>query len=315
MDPEDEFVVTEARLLRKVGVQAESRFLDVRSVAGQTHVLVSGKGPPVVMVPGFGDPAAMWAPLMAELGGFTLYAVDRPCFGLTGYARHTTESLRSLAVSFLTEVLDALELERPRFVGSSMGSLWSLWLAMDRPGRVAAMTHVGCPAFLLGTSAPLPMRLLAVRPIGELLMRIFEPSPLQVDHFASMVGADLSALPELRDLLVATQRMPGVPAALRELLHASLSLRGARPEVALDAEQLERITQPVQLIWGEDDPFGSPEIGRRAAKILPTAELHVIRHAGHVPWVGHPAAVGEIAAPFLRAGTTASPWTEAEARG
>jgi hypothetical protein len=78
MNATDEFRRLQRLLLQHVGVRAESRFLDLPAVSGRVHVLVSGDGPPVVMVPGFGDPAAMWAPLMGQLGGFSLYAVDRP---------------------------------------------------------------------------------------------------------------------------------------------------------------------------------------------------------------------------------------------
>jgi pimeloyl-ACP methyl ester carboxylesterase len=297
----EQFIAAQDRLLRRTGVPAESRFLDVPAVSGHAHVLVSGEGSPVVMVPGFGDPAAMWAPLMAELGGFTLFAVDRPSFGLTDSVRHTTSTFRTLATQFLEQVLDRLELERPAFVGNSIGSTWSIWLALDRPHRVAAMTHVGCPAFILDTSAPLLMRLLSIQPVGRLMMRMTPPSPKQMDQFAAMVGADLSGLPELRDLLVATRKRPGVDPALLELLHAVLRLRGARPEVKLTAEQLGQISQPVQLIWGENDPFGSPEVGRQAAGLIPQAEFHMIPETGHVPWVDHARQVGELAAPFLAA--------------
>jgi pimeloyl-ACP methyl ester carboxylesterase len=182
-----------------------------------------------------------------------------------------------------------------------IGSLWTIWLSIDRPGRVAAMTHIGCPALILGTSAPLPMRLLSVRSLGRLLMNMSPPSPRQIDKFADMVGEDLSGLPELRDLLVVMQRLPGVRRAILELLHAVIRLRGARPEVALTAGQLAQISQPVQLIWGGRDPFGVRTVGERAAWIIPQAEFHIVPEAGHVPWAAHAGRVSEFAEPFLRA--------------
>jgi pimeloyl-ACP methyl ester carboxylesterase len=92
-------------------------------------------------------------------------------------------------------VLDQLQLDQPLFVANSMGSLWSLWLAIDRPSRVRAMTHIGCPAVILETSAPLPMRLLSVRPLGRIIMALSPPSRRQVERFASIVGEDFSQLP------------------------------------------------------------------------------------------------------------------------
>jgi pimeloyl-ACP methyl ester carboxylesterase len=118
----EEFKIVQERLHHRFGVVADSHFLEIPSVSGGAYILISGEGPPVVMVSGFGDPA-MWAPLMAELNKFALYAVDRPCFGLTGFARHTTKTFRTLATRFLAQVLDSLQLERPVFVGNSIGSL------------------------------------------------------------------------------------------------------------------------------------------------------------------------------------------------
>ncbi len=67
----------------------------------------------------------------------------------------------------------------------------------------------------------------------------------------------------------------------------------------LTADQLGRITHPVRLVWGADDPFGSPAVGRRTATALPDAELHVVP-GGHAPWLGQAERVASVAAPFLR---------------
>lgn len=304
----EQFQAKQRALLSRYGVDAQSRFLEVPSVHGPVHVLTQERGPPVVLVPGFADPAAMWAPLMARLDGFTRYAVDRPCFGLSGSAEHSTEHMRVLAVSFLEEVLDALQIDRALLIGNSIGSLWSFWLALDHPDRVAAMVHVGCPAFLLNTSAPLPMRLLSIPPLGRLLMRMTPPSAAHVERFSRMVGEDLSRAPELRDLLVAAQRLPGAQAAIRELLHALVRLRGARPEVALTADQIAQVRQPVLLIWGEQDPFGSPDVGEEAAGIIPDADFRLVAGAGHAPWIAHPTQVSAGAIPFLRAHLSTALW-------
>lgn len=297
--PVQEFMRAQSRLLSRLGIQAESRFVDVPAIAGRAHVLVSGEGPPVMMVIGGGIPAAMWAPLMAQLEGFTLYAVDLPGFGLTDPVRYTTEGLRTLAVSFLEQVLDGLDLNQPVFVSNSMGALWTTWLALDRPQRVAAMVQVGCPALMLGTSAPVPMRLLSVPTIGRLLLRLQPPSPQQADREAVMVREDFSHLPELRAVLVAFEKLPTYAPAWLGLLHSAIRLRGARPKVTLTAEQLAQLRQPVQIIWGERDPFGSPAVGRRAAAIIPNADLHIVP-GGHAPWFRGAEQIARTATPFLR---------------
>lgn len=296
----DDFRRAQTRILHRYGVDAESLFPRVAVVNGRAHVLRAGHGPAVVLVPGFADPAAMWTPLLAQLAGFTVYAVDRPCFGLTDSAEHDTATIRRLAADFLSQVLDALGLARPLVIGNSIGSLWATWLALDRPDRVAAMVHIGCPALWLGTSAPLPMRLLSVPSIGRRVMAS-PPSPSQVEAFGRlMAGEDLSLLPELRDLLVAAGRLPGAQRATVQVLHALVRLRGARPEVTVGPEQLQAIRQPVLLVWGSRDKFGGPDVGREAARVIPDASLRVVACGGHVPWVGHPAEVAGAAVPFLR---------------
>ena len=57
------------RVLDRFAVDAESRLVDVPALGGQARVLVAGDGPAVVMLTGAGPPAAIWAPLMAELTG------------------------------------------------------------------------------------------------------------------------------------------------------------------------------------------------------------------------------------------------------
>jgi len=220
-DERTEFIEAQRRMLDRFGVEARSRFVEVPSIGGRAHVLESGEGLPVVLVNGIGTPGAMWAPLMAQLDGFRLLVVDLPAYGLTDTTPRIARDLRSSAVRFLDEVLDALALYRPLFVASSLGSLWVSWLALDRPERVAALVHVGCPAMALGTSAPLPMRLLSIRPLGRLLTRLQPPSKKQVEGLSKMVR-EYPLPPELVDLLVATERLPGFRETFLATLHALL---------------------------------------------------------------------------------------------
>lgn len=295
--PRRTFIRAQQRYLDRHGVETESRFVDVPSVGGRAHALVSGEGPAVVMVSGIGTPGAMWAPLMAAVDGFRLFAVDLPGYGLTDTTFGLADDLRYSAVRFLDQTLDGLGLERPAFVASSLGSLWASWLALDRPGRVAALAHVGCPAVVLDTSAPIPMRLLSVRPLGRLLTRLDPPSPEQVERLARMVNEHPMG-PELVELLVATERLPGFRQTFLSTLNVLLRLRGSRPETRLTAEELARFEQPTLLVWGEDDPFGSPEVGERMAELMPDAELRVVG-GGHAPWLKRSERIGPVVSRFL----------------
>jgi pimeloyl-ACP methyl ester carboxylesterase len=297
-DARQDFLAAQQRMLDRYAVRARPRFVDVPVLHGRAQVLESGQGPAVLLVNGVGVPAAMWAPLLAELEDLRLIAVDLPGFGLTDATEDFTRPLRRHAVDFLDQVLDGLGLPAAAFVANSFGSLVVSWFALDRPARAKAIVHVGCPAIVLDTSAPFPMRLLSAGPIGRLLTRLRPPSAGQVESLSRMVR-EHPLVPELADLILATERLPHFRQALLSTLNALVRLRGNRPEMSLTAAQLARITQPTLLFWGRDDPFGPVSIGERIVEAMPDAELHVV-DGGHSPWLTQSGRIGPVARGFLR---------------
>lgn len=295
--PAQAFIQTQRAALDRYGIRFKELFVEVPSVEGRAHVLVVGNGPPLILLNGIGTPAAMWAPLMAHLNGFTMYAIDLPGYGLTDTTANLTDHFRSTAVRFLSEVLDALGLHQPMLMGNSLGSLWATWFAIDRPSRVAGLVHVGCPAIVLDTSAPLPMRLLSVRPLGRLMMKLQPPSLRQVRGLSKMVR-EYPLPPEVADLLLATEQQPGFESTFLPTLHTLIRLRGSRPSMVLTADQLREVRQPSLLIFGVDDPMGGAPVGKRLADILPDAQLHIVA-GGHAPWLHHADQIGPLVTAFL----------------
>lgn len=282
---DDDFLKAQATVLNRYGLTCDERWVAAPVVDGQAHVLVTGQGPPVVLLNGIGTPAAMMAPLMGGLDGVTMYAVDLPAYGLTDTIPGFTDNLRSNAVRFLREVLDGLGLERPIIVSNSLGSLWAGWLAIDHPDRVAGLAHIGCPAVVLDTSAPLPMRLLSVRALGPLMMKLKPPSEGQVDELSKMVG-EYPLEPEIARLLLATERLAHFQDTFLATLNRLIRLRGGRPEMAMSADELARVDVSTLLVFARDDPMGGPAVGRRMLDSMPDAELHVV-DGGHAPWLHH----------------------------
>lgn len=293
-----DFRDAQQRVFRRYDVDFESKFVEVPSISGRAHVIVAGEGPPVLMVIGGGVVAGMWAPLMAQLTGFTLYAVDLPGQGLTDRTPYSAESLRRTGVSFLQQVMDSLDLETVPFIGQSIGGLWSTWMALDRPQRVSAISYMACPAAMLGTSAPFPLRLGTIPWLNRLIHRLDPPSTKQVERLGKMVGEDLRRTPELADLMLEYERLPGSAGSLHALHRAVVRLRGAQPTTEITESQLKQVTKPVQFIWGEKDPFGSPSVGFRAAEVMSQVEVYVLP-GGHAPWFTEAERIGTIVSPFL----------------
>ena len=287
------------RALAAYGLAFESRTVETPS--GSAHVLVAGAGPPLLMVHGLGAPSALWAPLLSELTGFTVHAVDLPGHGLTpaGDHRLCREALRATATRFLSGVMESLALPRGvPIVANSLGSLWATWLALDEPERVGALVHVGCPALILGASAPLAMRLGSAGGVGPLLLNLRRPTRRQMFALAGLLGDSLHDHPRLADVLVAQDRMPGYKPTLRQLSRALIRVRGARPELALTAPELERVDHPVQLIWGDRDPFGDLNHAYACFAAFRHAALQVVG-GGHAPWLSAAPEIGEAARRWL----------------
>lgn len=295
-----DFHAAEERLLERYGVSAHSRWVEVAEVPRRTRVLECGDGDPLLLMPGGGMFAGAWAPLMAELSGFRLLAVDWG-FGLSGPVSYRGVDIREHAIAYLESLLDALKLDSVTVLASSMGALWSLWLALERPQRVHRLALAGCPAFLLGTSAPAAMRLLSVRGLGRMMHACERPTPAAARRVLRRIGhrtLAANAPAELPEALAAHMRLPSFPEAWLSLLHACLTPLDARRSLRFGEAQLRRVEQPVHLIWGSNDPFGNVQVAQQAAALLPRGSLDELGE-GHAPWLDEPAAVAASVRRFI----------------
>ena len=288
-------------LLARYRLVAERRYVQVGDTGRSAHVLIAGDGAPLVLVIGGAVPAAFWVPLMAQLRGHRMYAIELPGFGLTDSAIYTADTLRRTAVDHLAGILDALRLGPAPFVTQSMGSQWTSWLAAEQPGRVQRQVMIACPAFFLDTSAIAPFRLASVPGLGPLLMTLQRPSTKNAARTMRAVGEDPDGIAELRDVLVATQRLPTYTTSLLALMRSVMSWTRPRPQIVTTASQLQHVQHPVRLIWGERDPFGSVGAGQRIADLIPDADLHVVP-GGHTPWFHHAERIGRLTHEFLEDG-------------
>lgn len=293
----------ERRLFDHHGLEHEEHFVELADPALRIRVLEAGEGPPVLLVPGGVGDAWIFASLMERLEGVRMLAVNRPGGGLSEGVDHRLVDVRRLAVDTLSSVLDHFGLARPPLIGNSMGGLWSFWLALDRPDRVSALVQVGTPALILGTSAPLPMRLQSVPLLNRLMLRMMLPSTTEeARKLPTFLGHPAKVGERWPEAAVECAyhfpRLPTYRTAWLSLMERCLRLTGAEPDVQLGEGELEIVAQPTQLIWGRDDPFGSLDVARRAVDALPDAELHPVG-VGHLPWLDDAERCGSLIGEFL----------------
>jgi 2-hydroxy-6-oxonona-2,4-dienedioate hydrolase len=284
--PPIRFEQAERRLFAACRVQVASRRVRLADPPVAVRVIEAGEGPPLVLVHGSGMSASTWAPLMAHLGRHRLIAFDLPGFGLSDAFDYSGRPLRSHAVAQLTSLLDALELERVPIVGTSLGGMWALCLAVDAPNRVATVGSLGVPAVALpGMHGDPAFTALSTPVVRQIVARIGSPSAGMTRRALARGAIGRRAAgqaPEgFFEVVHEGMRQPGYRTAM--LTHMQLALRVGRPrpENFLSDTELRHLAVPVLMIWGDEDPYGGPEIGRRACALMPNARLEVIpgRHA------------------------------------
>jgi len=209
------------------------------------HSLVGGEGPAVVLVHGYGVSGRYLQPLAQALAvRCSVSVVDLPGHGRSGRSRRAS-GIGELA-SDLGAWLDAVALDRPLLVASSMGCQIATELAVRRAERVG-------PLVLAGPTVDPARRRARHQIFGALRDAAHEPA-----------------------LLVALAARDGVGRDTRALLTAARSALADRME-----DRLPLIEQPCVVIHAEKDGFVSLEWAAQVADLLPNGRLVVIPGEPH----------------------------------
>lgn len=295
----------ERRLFEHYGLEYRVHFVDLVDPAIRVRVLDVGSGPPVVLVPGGSGEAIQYVPLIDKLSGRRFIILNLPGGGMSDGVDFRSLDLSTLAVTTISAVLDYFEVDSVPIAGSSMGGLWALWMAIAKPEHISSMIQFGCPALVLGTSAPLPMRLLSIPMLNRLLFPLARAeSPDKVRNMLGALGCtddSVAALPEVFfEALANMFSLSTYRFAWLSLMRTVLRPRGARAQFQLGAAELSRVGCPTLFIWGADDPFSATAVGRRCVELMPNATIEVVP-GGHVPIIDNVWACGSLTDRFLPA--------------
>ena len=243
---------------------------------GSIHVERYGHGgAPVVLLHGFGTSSFVWRSVAPEiaLANRTAFAMD-----LFGYGESDRPFDADFGIASQAELVDraltALRLPKATVVGLDLGGAVAMRLAATRPERVERLFLVNPIALdelpagditaLQRNAARFAFRvgkgiLGAASILGELLRRSV---------------ADPAHMP---DKLVARYLAPYV--GEEGLNHLLLLARSVDDEDMEDVE-LSSLTQPTQIVWGDQDPWVTPKFADRLSDIIPGSRLV------HLPGVG-----------------------------
>jgi pimeloyl-ACP methyl ester carboxylesterase len=281
----------EDTLFARYDLRSDESFLDLPSTKLRLRVLSVGSGPDLVMLHGVSLAAAIWVPWLNELTGYRVHLVELPGHGLSDPVTYKVGSVREHSIQLLDDLFDCLGLDAPSVVGHSLGGMFALWHAAERPGRIASIAAIGEPGPALpGVQVKMPLSVLTVRGLGSGVLA----SPMPRSAYRQVIGQGTStaaarSMPaELVDILNLARRRKGNPRTVASLMHAIDGFRRPRPETVMSDSELARIEVPTMFCWGRQDPFLSPQKARPSVARIPGAVFHEIA-GGHAPWFENPA--------------------------
>ncbi|WP_026548794.1 alpha/beta fold hydrolase [Arthrobacter sp. Br18] len=239
--------------------------------------------PPVLLLHGIGRSLEDWEGLYDRLvPGHRVISVDLPGFGLSERTagKYTLESL----AEFILAVLDGLDELRPvHLVGNSLGGAVAMQASVLAPDRVRSLTLANSAGF--GPDVILALRLLAVRPVGLLLLR--NKSRKNAYRTERSLFYDSRFVTEERlDHAMKVAANPGHDDVLLAVVHHLGTFRGVRrrwrnrlvPAVAAQGK-------PTLVVWGDEDrvlPASHLEAARSA---FPHGRFSMFSECGHMPQI------------------------------
>jgi pyruvate dehydrogenase E2 component (dihydrolipoamide acetyltransferase) len=228
----------------------------------------------LVFIHGLGGSQSTWATVLGNFAdGFRVVALDLPGHGASSKPSPDDGgdySLPALAAA-VGEVIEKLDLAPAVLVGHSLGGGTALELALARPKLVRGLVLVDSA----GLGAEIS---------GDLLDRIeAEPSREEARKLLELFFADKRlVLDRGIDDMYASRTAPGADAAVKAAATAAFSREGQ--SVRYD-QRLGELTQPVLIIWGEQDAVIPAAHGVAAAKALQRAWFELLDGIGHVPQI------------------------------
>ena len=266
------------------------------SVGGRrVRYRVDGAGPPVVMLHGIGRSLEDWSEQHELLQDrFRVHSVDLPGFG--GSEPLTEPYTLPALAGFVEDFLDAIGVGGPvRLVGNSLGGAVAMQVAVQAPRRVASLVLVDSAGF--GREVALTLRLLAIRPLGRLLLRPSRSGAGQVERgiFHDPAFATDARIEHAYQL---AQR-PHAARVMLEIARTFGTLRGVRPQWR--QQLLEAVAQlgiPVLVVWGSSDRILPAAHLNAAAARLPHARTHLFDDTGHMPQIERAEAFSRLVTDF-----------------
>ena len=259
-------------MLKLPGEQKDAVVRGVR-----VRYIETGEGTPLVLVHGLTSSKVAWRENIEALAErHRVYAVDLPGHGDSD--KHDINYDSAFIVGLMRDFVLGLGHERVAMAGISLGGGVCLYTALEHPEIVSKLVLCGSGA--LGRDIAKVIRLASLPVVGEFMLG----GPL--DNVGAMTRKcfyDKDLVPgEVVDELRRTNGLPGAQEAALAIIRRYIGVWGVRSPYVMTS-WLKELSMPTMLFWGADDEIIPVAHARRAAEMIPGAELHVFDRCGHWP--------------------------------
>lgn len=240
---------------------------DVSTRFGTTHIIESGAEdlPPLLLFHGASTTAVLWQPIIAGLSRhYRCYAIDT-IFDPNKSTLTAPLEGNADVVSWMTDILKALGIEKTRVAGLSFG------------GWLASLLVLHCP---LQVSHAIWMA-----PGGTI-------GALSVGFWLRLLPAAL-----LRSSVQMRKSLRWMAARPESLSHPTMDLIALGPELSLikrpclvfpsvfTDDELRSCKLPITLLLGDQEVIyrkGPVSVGDRAKRLVPNIRVHILKNTGHM---------------------------------
>jgi len=222
----------------------------------------------LVLLHGFTSDLRMWAPAIEKLSRrWRVIRLDFRGHGLSSAPEDAEDYAMPVLAADVAALMDSLEVDRATLVGSSFGGMVALEFAVTWPERVRAL--------VLSDTSPAYERPEYGEGFRERERRMAENEALVAKYGTAALGKRLAA--QVGDRFAAE----GIQRRYARLSTAGFlgAARARRERRDLTPFLRERLTMPVLLCWGDEDPVASAR-GVMTGE-LPAARVVMFRGLGH----------------------------------
>jgi pimeloyl-ACP methyl ester carboxylesterase len=262
---------------------------------GTIAYVVTGEGPPLLLLHGFGGEIWMWEKQVAALSQrYRLYIPDLLGYGYSD--RPNVDYTPSLFISMIRQFMDRLSVSRAGLIGNSMGGGIAWAFALAYPERVDKLVLIASipPQVVPAVRNRFLRWFLAIRhvPLLPYLAIALRTRGMVRTALAQAVYDDRLITDVVVERQYRISRIAGTARVVASTIRHT-------DEAARYADALTTLRTSTLIIWGEQDDLFPVEVGQQLHAAIRDSTLVVIKDSGHMPMWETPDETNQVILEFL----------------